>query len=641
MIKTLLERAKRLLPDNSSYSLAILAGNSSNLPIVRTLVREVLDLTDGRIHFDPVDAKIAVAKGACFARRNELVPSVVRYELGSLLRRLPWDVGCKVEGAPFEDMFFQRGAELPTKAPYVYKPKGADVKLLRSAPGSHFQDDPEAIGYFDFGSPDGDKDAPPPPPEVKKAQAAAGPASAMKKPKDKAALPPITIWVDEDRRIGAEKNGKFYSFRAKTEEFPPSTTRSAASTDGVAFAGSPGEGIGRTSPGAGSGSRARRRAARAAPGPSPDYSSVPSRGVGGRGRFGVSRSRAAQAYAPQIRRAAEARSKPEGARASDAAAGSHESCVRARAARVAPRLREDMPIASPRPDRGPEPGGPDPERATRSLAAPSEPLSPPAALLATELVARADEAVEGLEAGTALRKALREAARLIVLRGATPAHAAAFVNALLAQRAHGTRGEAELLDEAEAAARALLQAVGATADASEGQPPEAQRREACPSDRPAGQALAVVAPSWRSARGEVLAPGLLQVSRGPASRLERAIARAGRAARRLAKKAEDAEQRFAELVAGLEALDAEGEVRRAVEALRALEALAALHGTTGRDAAASGAADLVLLLAERSMAPIPEDGGRVPLEEGGEPQPAETGHLRIVGRTTRRRPGRS
>src|SRR5205807_252483 len=51
VIRTLLERAKRLLPDQASYSLAILAGNSSNLPIVRTLTREVLDITDARIHF--------------------------------------------------------------------------------------------------------------------------------------------------------------------------------------------------------------------------------------------------------------------------------------------------------------------------------------------------------------------------------------------------------------------------------------------------------------------------------------------------------------------------------------------------------------------------------------------------------------
>lgn len=224
VIRTLLERAKRLLPDpQAGYSLAILAGNSSNLPIVRSLVREVLDMTDARIHFDPVDAKIAVAKGACFARRNELVPNVVKYELGSLLKKLPWDVGCKVEAAPFEQ-FFPRGTELPTTAPFVYKPK-FDVKLLPISARLSTQDEPEAIGYFDFGNPDGDKDAAPMPAAVKKGLAQAKPGSGgdLKKPLGKGAQasPPITVWIDEDRRIGAEKGGKLYSFKPKPEVFPP------------------------------------------------------------------------------------------------------------------------------------------------------------------------------------------------------------------------------------------------------------------------------------------------------------------------------------------------------------------------------------------------------------------------------------
>lgn len=222
VIRTLLERAKRLLPDpQNGYSLAILAGNSSNLPIVRTLVREVLDMTDARIHFDPNDAKIAVAKGACFARRNQLVPNVVRYELGSLLRKLPWEVGCKVEGAPFE-LFFARGLDLPTKQPFVYKPKG-DVKLLPMSTRLSGQDEPEAIGYFDFSNEAGDKDALPPPPDVKKAMAA-GPAKAApmgKMGQKGGGSPSITVWIDEDRRIGAEKNGKYYAFKPKPEVFPP------------------------------------------------------------------------------------------------------------------------------------------------------------------------------------------------------------------------------------------------------------------------------------------------------------------------------------------------------------------------------------------------------------------------------------
>jgi len=178
-------------------------------------------MNDGRIHFDPVDAKIAVAKGACFARRNELVPNVVKYELGSLLKKLPWEVGCKVEGAPFEP-FFPRGADLPVAAPFVYKPKN-DVKLLPISARLSAQDEPEAIGYFDFTNPEGDKDSVPMPAATKKGLAQAKPGSEIKKPigKGEKAPPAITIWVDEDRRIGAEKGGKLYAFHAKPEVFPP------------------------------------------------------------------------------------------------------------------------------------------------------------------------------------------------------------------------------------------------------------------------------------------------------------------------------------------------------------------------------------------------------------------------------------
>src|SRR5207247_2335865 len=72
-------------------------------------------------------------------------------------------------------------------------------------------------------------------------------------------------------------------------------------------------------------------------------------------------------------------------------------------------------------------------------------------------------------------------------------------------------------------------------------------------------------------------------SAGPEPALAPRRERVGRAARRLARRAEDVTARFEELRAGLASLDREGEVRRAIEALRYCESLAAVHGQPGHD----------------------------------------------------------
>ena len=219
-IRAILERARRLLPDGEPVAQAILSGNSSRLPLVGELVREVLELTPGNVHFDPRGCKVAVAKGAAFARRNELVPTKIRYTLGSLLRRLPWDVGAKVEGAPFEP-FYERGMELPSPKPYVFEPP-SEVQLLHCFRRLSLHDEaPEEIGYFKF---DGPADGRQIPPELKRAlkdgTARRKRVQPTQKPQPTRGKP-IIIWISEDRQIFAEKEGKSYALHYKAEDFPP------------------------------------------------------------------------------------------------------------------------------------------------------------------------------------------------------------------------------------------------------------------------------------------------------------------------------------------------------------------------------------------------------------------------------------
>ncbi len=222
-IRDAIEKAKRLVPHGEPVALAILSGNSSRLPIVRRQVQEALGLSDQNIHFDPNGCKIAVAKGAAFARRNELVPTRIKYKIGNLLTSLPWDVGCRVGGAPFE-CFFERGTDLPTNTPYVFEPP-TDASLLHILKRLSPQDEaPEEIGYFDFSRPPSGR---PTPPDVQKAVKAG---QARKRQKtlgrrkgdlDPPAGKPITVWIDRDRQVFAEKDGKSYALNYQPEDFPP------------------------------------------------------------------------------------------------------------------------------------------------------------------------------------------------------------------------------------------------------------------------------------------------------------------------------------------------------------------------------------------------------------------------------------
>lgn len=222
-IKDALEKAKRLVPNNEPLALAILSGNSSRLPIVRRLAEQVLSLEPSNVYFDPEGCKIAVARGAAFARRNDLVPTRIKYKLGNLLKSLPWDVGAKVGGAPFE-LFFARGTDLPTTQPYVFEPP-TEASLLHIFSRLSAQDDqPEEIGYFDFSKPPTGRATPPDVVKaVKGGQARKRRVTAgrPKSPTDPVAGKPVTIWIDQDRMIFAERDGKSFALTYQAEDFPP------------------------------------------------------------------------------------------------------------------------------------------------------------------------------------------------------------------------------------------------------------------------------------------------------------------------------------------------------------------------------------------------------------------------------------
>lgn len=217
ILREVLAKAQRLIPPNQPLGLAILSGNSSRLPIVNRLAREILKPL--HVHFDPKGCKIAVAKGACFARRNELAPARIKYRLGNLLTRLPYELCCKVEGAPLEP-FYERGTDLPTKLPYVFEPP-SEVKLLHVFSRLSANDDqPEEIGYFDFTQPAEGRAMPPELKRAIKQGTARSRAIKAGEQKRKSGVDPIFLWVDQDRSVFAEKDKQAYALRFQGEQFP-------------------------------------------------------------------------------------------------------------------------------------------------------------------------------------------------------------------------------------------------------------------------------------------------------------------------------------------------------------------------------------------------------------------------------------
>ena len=216
-IREVLQKARRLLPPNVPLGLAILSGNSSRLPVVSRVVKELLNPL--HVHFDPLLCKVAVAKGAAFARRNELAPARIKYKLGNLLTRLPWELCCKVEGAPLEP-FYERGTDLPTQTPYVFEPP-SEVTLLHVFSRLSPDDlSPAEIGYVDFTRP---PDGRPMPPDLKRHLTAGTARFKPKRPGEKGKrsdLPPIHLWVDRDRSIFAERGGKSWALKLPVEDFP-------------------------------------------------------------------------------------------------------------------------------------------------------------------------------------------------------------------------------------------------------------------------------------------------------------------------------------------------------------------------------------------------------------------------------------
>lgn len=222
-IREALEKARRLVPGNEPLGLAILSGNSSRLPIVRALAQEILGLDARNVHFDPDGCKVAVARGAAFARRNDLVPTRIKYRLGNLLKSLPWEVGARVGGAPFES-FFERGTDLPTAQPYVFEPPTEAQILHIFSRLSKLDERLDEIGYFDFSRPPTGRAMPP---ELARAvKTGQGKKRGVtlgrkKKPDDPPAGKPITVWIDQDRQLFAEKEGKSYALNYQPEDFPP------------------------------------------------------------------------------------------------------------------------------------------------------------------------------------------------------------------------------------------------------------------------------------------------------------------------------------------------------------------------------------------------------------------------------------
>lgn len=239
--------------------------------------------------------------------------------------------------------------------------------------------------------------------------------------------------------------------------------------------------------------------------------------------------------------------------------------------------------------------------------------------LATELVARTDELYSLVEPAAALEKRVREAARA-VFRGVTRESAAELVNALSVQRA--SVGAAEALEQADAAARAWLAAHGLVASEA----PEHLDIVARAHPSPRGTIIEVLAPAWTTAAGVVAVRGEAVASSGPGSPLLRALDRAERAARRLARRAEDVTARFVDLRADAARLEGTAAVKRAIEAFRYLESLAAIHSAPGIDVAESGLADLAVFLEEKGVHREPRE--RL---EGtpDEPGATETDHLRV------------
>ena len=71
-----------------------------------------------------------------FARRNDLVPSRIKYRLGNLLSRLPWDLGCRVEGEgpyrvtpPSRRLDLELEEDLVEEIARLLEAKGIDVMV--------------------------------------------------------------------------------------------------------------------------------------------------------------------------------------------------------------------------------------------------------------------------------------------------------------------------------------------------------------------------------------------------------------------------------------------------------------------------------------------------------------------------------
>jgi len=277
-------------------------------------------------------------------------------------------------------------------------------------------------------------------------------------------------------------------------------------------------------------------------------------------------------------------------------------------------MEKTVPAEVPRPAHGSRDTAPTPHSALRT---------PHFSLL----VAHADRVLAALEGQSDSGKRLRDQARAIV-RGATLESAAGFLAAAALERSGEARDGAaarDLVAATEAAARIVLESAGAAPDASPTQGEDALRRELVPDAAPAGTVLAVLAPSWRDAAGKLVAPGSALASAGPRRPLAAALERALRAARRLAKRAEDLTAQAAALEAGLADLDREREIERATSAVRLVEGLAAVHGHSGRDAAEAGVADLVLLLETWGVTRVPREADVVEL--AGTDDTFETDHL--------------
>ena len=126
----------------------VLAGKSSNLPIVARTISRELQIGPMQIEFERENAKASVAIGACLAEQLKQVQSRYLFDVKTLVDNIPYDIGFQKIGVKGLQVLFHLGDSLPAKA--VVENPGTVLKLFAQA-GE--KDEPVYLGQFNFSEP--------------------------------------------------------------------------------------------------------------------------------------------------------------------------------------------------------------------------------------------------------------------------------------------------------------------------------------------------------------------------------------------------------------------------------------------------------------------------------------------------------